>query len=74
MQAKRKRFGEDLALVLDRSTWNALGIDAETELEIARDETGIHIRPSPEAHRERVRESVRRMMNVHEETFRKLAQ
>jgi antitoxin component of MazEF toxin-antitoxin module len=73
MQTRLKEVGEDLALVLDRSTWNELGLDGETEIEIAVDDTGIHIRQSPDGHRERVLESARRMMEVHEETFRKLA-
>jgi hypothetical protein len=73
MQTKLTKVGEDLALVLDRSTWLELGIDGETELEVAVDETGIHIRQSPDGHQERVLTSARRMMEVHEEAFRQLA-
>jgi hypothetical protein len=72
MQTRLKQVGEDLALVLDRSTWTELGIDGETELEVAVDQMGVHIRPTLEGHRERVLASARRMMEVHEEAFRKL--
>jgi hypothetical protein len=73
MQTRLKQVGDELALVLDRSTWTELGIDAETELEVAIDPMGVHIRPTPDGHRERVLDSARRMMEIHEETFRKLA-
>jgi len=73
MPIRLQKVGDDLALILDSSTWSELGIDGETELEVAVDPAGVHIRPSPTGHRERVLESARRMMDVHEETFRKLA-
>ncbi len=73
MQAKLKKVGEELALVLDHQTWKASGIDGETELEVDVDESGIHIRPRSEDRQERLMASARRMMDVHEETFRKLA-
>jgi antitoxin component of MazEF toxin-antitoxin module len=73
MRTKLKKVGEDLALVLDRSTWNQLGLDGETEIEVAVDDTGIHIRQSPDGHRDRVLASAQRMMEVHEATFRMLA-
>jgi hypothetical protein len=73
MQTRLKKVGEDLALILDSSTWNGLGIDGETDLEVMVDESGIRIQKSPEGHRERVLNSARTMMDVHEETFRKLA-
>jgi hypothetical protein len=73
MHTKLQKVGDELALVLDRSTWVELGIEVETELEVAVDETGIHIRKSLNGHRERVLASARRMMEVHEEAFRKLA-
>ncbi len=73
MDAMLHDLGGELALVLDRRTWNALGIDVETRLEIVSDADGIHIRPKSDEHRERVLDIARRMMDAHEETLRKLA-
>jgi hypothetical protein len=66
--------GEQLALIIDRQTLESLGIDGETQLEVSVDESGIHIRPAPDDRRARVLASARRMMDIHDETFRKLAQ
>jgi len=67
-------IGDKLAVVLDRSTLEALGIDERTQLEVSVDDTGIRIRPAPEDHRARVLASARRMMDSHDATFRKLAE
>jgi antitoxin component of MazEF toxin-antitoxin module len=66
-------LGEELALIIDRQVLESLGIDAETRLEVSVDERGIHIRPAPDDHQTRVVASARRMMDLHDETFRKLA-
>ena len=73
MTTKLTRLGEDLALILEDQTLKSLGIDEETSLEVFADEAGIHIRPASDEHRERVLSSARRMMDLHDETFRKLA-
>lgn len=66
-----------LGLVIDESILNALDIDRETllELTLSPDGQGIEIRPVRDAeHRRRVLESADRVMDTHEEVFRKLAQ
>ena len=73
MTTKLTKVGEDLALILEPRTLETLGIDEETSLEVFSDEAGIHIRPAADEHRERVLASARRMMDLHDETFRKLA-
>jgi hypothetical protein len=73
MTTKLKRIDGDLALILEPRTLEALGIDEGTSLEVFADETGIHIRRTADEHRERVLTSARRMMDIHDETFRKLA-
>ncbi len=67
-------IGDKLAVILDRSTLDALGIDEATRLEVSVDESGIRIRPATDDHRARVLASARKMMDLHDETFRKLAE
>jgi hypothetical protein len=67
-------LGEDLALILDRETLKAHGIDVRTKLEVVVDATGIHIHPAHDERQDRVLESARRIMDLHDDTFRKLAQ
>ena len=73
MTTRLTRVGEELALIFEPRTLEALGIDEETALDITSDETGIFIRPTNGDHRERILASARRMMDLHDETFRKLA-
>jgi hypothetical protein len=73
MTTRLKKVDGELALILERPTLEVLGIDEETSLEVFADEQGIHIRPATDEHRARVLASARRMMDVHDETFRKLA-
>lgn len=74
MTTKLTKFGEDLALILEPRTLETLGIDEETSLEITSDESGIYIRRMLDERRERVLAAARRVMDVHQETLRKLAQ
>jgi antitoxin component of MazEF toxin-antitoxin module len=74
MTTNLKTLGSELAVIIDRSTLEALGIDESTRLEVSVDEGDIRIRPIPDEHRARVLSSARRMMDIHDETFRKLAQ
>jgi hypothetical protein len=74
MDAMLQKVGEDLALVLDRQTWNTVGIDGETRLEVVSDADGIHIRPKMPVSRDEVLASAQKMARIHDETFRKLAQ
>jgi antitoxin component of MazEF toxin-antitoxin module len=68
--------GDGLGLVIDQSILNTLQIDRETplELRLSADGQGIEIRPVRDADlRRRVLESADRVMDTHEEVFRKLA-
>ena len=65
--------GGRLALIFDPETLESLGIDGETPLEVSVDQSGIHIRPTSSEHGARVLASARKMMEIHDETFRKLA-
>jgi hypothetical protein len=68
-----RNIGDELALILDRQTLDSIGIDEQTPLDVSVDETGIHIRPIPNDHPARVLASALKMMEIHDETFRKLA-
>ena len=74
MTTTLRNVGDDLALILDRQTLDSLGIDEQTPLEVSIDATGIHIRPLADDHSARVLASAIKMMEIHDETFRRLAQ
>lgn len=72
-----KPIGNSYGLIIDKPILRLLNIDSDTRLElnISDDGRGIEIRPvTDEGHRERVREAGRRMIDVHRESFRKLAE
>jgi antitoxin component of MazEF toxin-antitoxin module len=74
MTTNLKTLGDELAVVIDRSTLEALGIDKSTRLEVSVEGGDIRIRPILDEHRARILASAHRMMDLHDETFRKLAQ
>jgi antitoxin component of MazEF toxin-antitoxin module len=71
-------IGNGLGLVIGEAMLDLLNIDRETplELRVSLDGKGIEIRPVREddPHHQRLAESTDRMMDIHEEVFRKLAQ
>ena len=73
MTTTLRHVGDELALILDREALASLGIDGETRLEVSIDDRGIHIRPADD-HRTLVMASAMKMMEIHDVTFRKLAQ
>ena len=73
MTTSLKPIGQDLAVIIDRSTLDALGIDETTRLEVSVDGGSIRIKPATDSHREDVLASARKMMEIHDEAFRKLA-
>ena len=66
--------GDDLGIVIDRSLLNELGIDRATPLRITSDGKGLYIEPIPADERGRFLESGRRIMEIHDEAFRMLAE
>lgn len=67
-------MGDRLGLVLDEAILERLKIDEQTPLEVTSDGTGLYIRPIPLADDQEVLRSVDRMLSIHAETFRKLAE
>jgi hypothetical protein len=66
-------LGDQLVLILDRETLKTHGIDDQTPLEVVVDALGIHISPSSKDRRGKVLAAANRVMDAHDETFRKLA-
>ncbi len=75
MIKKLSPIGNSLGLIIDKPILELLGIDKDTALEIKTDGKTLIIQPSREPERlQRVRRSAQRMMEVHDETLRKLAE
>jgi hypothetical protein len=66
--------GNGLGIILDPPLLDLLRIDASTPLDVTIENDGIVIRAVPRDSQERFVESARRMMDIHQETFRKLAE
>ncbi len=82
MIKKLSAVGNSLALIIERPILELLDITKDTPLEIKTDgevliirpvKLGKKIRPVKLGKKQRVRESTKRMMAVHDETLRKLA-
>jgi antitoxin component of MazEF toxin-antitoxin module len=66
-------MGNGLGLVIDRALLERLGIDAETAVEVTTDGARIVVTPLP-ATRADLTEVARKVMCVHGETLKKLAE
>ncbi len=74
MTTKLKANGDGLYLVIEPSLLEGLKIDQDTPLEVTSDGRGLYIRPSDQDHQALVLETTDRVMDIHAETLRKLAQ
>lgn len=71
------QIGDHLGLIIDDAILDALKIDRDTplELKVSSDGQGIEVRAiRDDEHRRKVLDSADRVMKVHEDVFRKLAQ
>nr|MBK7068027.1 AbrB/MazE/SpoVT family DNA-binding domain-containing protein [Deltaproteobacteria bacterium] len=73
MIKKLSAVGNSLGLIIERPILELLNITKDTALEVKTDGEALIIRPVKLTKKERVRESTRRMMAVHDETLKKLA-
>jgi len=73
MIKKLSAIGNSLGLVIERPILELLDITKDTPLEVKTDGQALIIRPARLSKKDRVRESTRRMMAVHDKTLRKLA-
>lgn len=74
MTTKLRTIGDDLCLVIDPAMRAGLDIDQDTPLEVTTVGQGLFIRPARSDEQDLFLESAERMMTIHAETFRKLAQ
>ncbi len=73
MIKKLSAVGNSLALIIERPILDLLDSTKDTALEIKTDGEALIIRPVKLSKKERIRESPKRMIAVHDETFRKLS-
>ena len=67
-------IGNSLGLIIERPILDLLKIDRDTPLEITTDGKGLYIKPAQDVIQTDVLVSAKRMMDIHAETFRKLAE
>jgi antitoxin MazE len=73
MIKKLSAVGNSFGLIIERPILELLDITKETPLEVKTDGEALIIRPVKLSKKQRIRESTKRMMAVHDETLRKLA-
>lgn len=73
MIKKLSAVGNSLGLIIERPILDLLDITKDTQLEVRTDGESLIIRPLKRTKKERVRESAKRMMAIHDGTLRKLA-
>ena len=75
MIQKLSKHGDDLALVIDRSILEQLGIDESTPLEISTDGQVLVVSPAQDAeHRKKFEEALEEGNRRYEQTLRRLAE
>ena len=74
MKKRLVAIGNSLGVILERPILELLNIERETELEMTTDGEALIIRPAKVARRRKSAESARRMMDIHDDTLRKLSQ
>ncbi len=75
MTAILTTIGDKFAVLLDRATIDELGLTEGARLEVQVDRGELRISAADEdGRRERVLASARKMMEIHDSTFRKLAE
>jgi antitoxin component of MazEF toxin-antitoxin module len=72
MKKKLSAIGNSLGIVIEKPILELLDIDRETELEMTTDGQRLIIEPVRQR-RKRVLASAKKVMDSHDETFRKLA-
>jgi hypothetical protein len=66
--------GKELGLVLEPSMLSAIGIDEHTLLEVTTEAKTLIVRPVAASVNDQVLEVAERVMSVHDETLKRLAQ
>lgn len=74
MLTKLTAIGNNLGLIIERPILERLAMDQETPLEITTDGETLIIRPVRTEHHQRVQAAAHRLMEVHDATFKRLAE
>ena len=74
MIKKLTPIGNSLGLIIDKPILDLLGFDRDTPLKVSTDGKRLFIEAGTEEHRQKVRQAAEELLDVHHETFRKLAQ
>jgi antitoxin component of MazEF toxin-antitoxin module len=67
-------IGDDLGVIIEPALLERLMIDRSTPLEVTTDGKGLTIRPVAYAPEDEVLRSAERMLEIHAETFKRLAE
>lgn len=73
MKKRLSGIGNSLGIVIEKPILELLDIDRDTELDMRTDGNRLIIEPVRRSRRRRIAAAARRVMDAHEETFRKLA-
>lgn len=73
MKKRLSAIGNSLGIVIEKPILELLDIDRDTELDMRTDGNRLIIEPVRRTRRQRIAAAARRVMDAHEETFRKLA-
>lgn len=73
MRKNLTHIGNSLGLVIEKPILELLDITQDTELDITTDGKRLIIEPVRSPRRHRIAEAAKRAMDVHENTFRRLA-
>jgi antitoxin MazE len=73
MIKKLTAIGHSLGLIIERPILDLLAIDKDTPLEITTDGEALVIRPIRTDHRAQVQAMAQRLMDVHDDTLKRLA-
>jgi antitoxin component of MazEF toxin-antitoxin module len=73
MRKRLVAIGNSLGIIIERPILELLNIGRETELEMSTDGESLILRPTTADKRKRVADAACRMMDVHDDTFRRLS-
>ena len=73
MKKKLSVVGNSLGLLIEKPILELLNIDRNTEIEMTTDGHRLILEPIRNDHQKTISDSAKKMMKLHDDTFRKLA-
>ncbi len=74
MLKKLTTIGNSLGIIVERPILELLGIDKDTPLDLTTDGEALILRPIRVDHHQRVQAAAQHLMEVHDATFKRLAE